>query len=188
MITLENDELKAYIELCNEQLNPEAKLLYEASFLKIFVKFERYLSEMFELYCIGSQSSKGYIPRRKLEFQNAEHLRAVLRDGNKNYVDYIDKIQKVSGHIFIKNPFSVIFEEATNSTLFNKMVCMRNYIAHESPESRKKYIKNCLSGNSFIDVGDYLLKIDRRRSITNYSVYIEKIIEISELILYPPDI
>ena len=74
MIVLENDELIAYINLCNEQLRPDTKLLYEASFFKIFVKFEKYLSDMFELYCVGRQSSLGFVPNRKLAFQDEERL------------------------------------------------------------------------------------------------------------------
>lgn len=188
MIELENDDLKEYIRLCNEQLRPDSKLLYEVSFFKIFVKFEKFLSDMFIMYCVGRKSSLDYLPSRKLNFSDEEHLRVVLSDGNKSYVDYINKIEKLGKHIFEKSPFNVIYEVADNYTLFYKMTCMRNYIAHESEESRKKYKEACLGNSEFIDVGEYLLKINRRKSKTNYTICIEKIIEISDLILNPPDL
>lgn len=188
MIKLENDDLIEYIRTCNEQLRPESKLLYEVSFFKIFVKFEKFLSEMFIRYSIGEKSSHNYLPERKLNFIDEEHLRAVLSDGNKSYIDYRSKIEKLGKHIFRRNPFNVIFEESINSTLFYEMECMRNYIAHESEESKRKYKNACLNNNEFIDVGEYLLKINRRKSKTNYTIYIEKIIEISNLLLDPPDI
>ena len=55
---MENDALKTYIQQCNASLQPNIALLYEASFFKIYVKFEQYLSKIFESYCIGVPSSK----------------------------------------------------------------------------------------------------------------------------------
>ena len=38
---MENDALKTYIQQCNASLQPNIALLYEASFFKIYVKFEQ---------------------------------------------------------------------------------------------------------------------------------------------------
>ena len=103
----ENDELKQYIVKCEEDLSPSLPLLYEAAFFKIYVKFEVYLSEIFQSYCIGNENSNGYCPERKLAFSNEEHLRAVLK-GDKQYVDYMKKIESLSKHIFVDNPFNII--------------------------------------------------------------------------------
>ena len=96
---MENDELKAFISECNKKLSPDIPLLYEASFFKIYVKFEVYLANIFEEYCVGNESGKWYCPQRKLAFLDKEHLRAILK-GEKQYVDYIKKIEALSKHIF----------------------------------------------------------------------------------------
>jgi len=182
---MENDELKTYINECTEKLSPSVPLLYEASFFKIFVKFEVYLANIFEDYCIGLQSGRGYCPERKLAFSDREHLRAVLR-GDKQYVEYIKKIELLSKHIFVDNPFNIIFDVAENLTMLNQMITLRNYIAHESGEARIKYVKTCLGNGQFIEPSTYLLKKNRRTSKSNYTLYIEKIVEISDLILEEP--
>ena len=103
---MENDALKTYIQQCNASLQPNIALLYEASFFKIYVKFEQYLSRIFESYCIGVPSSKGYCPQRKLAFTDEEHLRAILR-GDKHYIEYIKKIEtdvvNITLHFFLKD-------------------------------------------------------------------------------------
>lgn len=182
---MENDELKKYINDCNRNLSPSLPALYEASFFKIFVKFEVYLAYIFEEYSVGNSSSLGYCPHRKLAFVDKEHLRAVLR-GDKQYVEYIKKIQTLSKHIFIDNPFNIIFDVADNLTIMNQMIALRNYIAHESGEARLKYINMCLGGGAFVEPSVFLCKKNRRNSKTNYAIYIEKIIELSDLILDVP--
>ena len=42
---MENDELKSYIAECNRNLSPSLPVLYEASFLKIFVKTIAYFTK-----------------------------------------------------------------------------------------------------------------------------------------------
>ena len=106
--------------------------------------------------------------------------------GDKQYMDYIKKIESLSKHIFFDNPFDLIFQVADNNTLFNQMISLRNYIAHESPESRKRYVETCLGSGQFIEPHKYLTKINRRRSKSNYTIYMDKIVEISDMILEEP--
>lgn len=70
--------------------------------------------------------------------------------------------------------------------MLNQMITLRNYIAHESGEARIKYVKTCLGNGQFIEPSTYLLKKNKRTSKSNYTIYIEKIIEISDLILEEP--
>lgn len=181
----ENDVLKAYIGSCGANLTSTTPLLYEASFFKIYVKFEVFLSEMFKSYCIGTVNSNGYCPQRKLAFVDEEQLEAVLK-GDKQYVDYLKKIESLSKHIFIDNPFNVIFDVADNATYINQMMALRNYIAHESSESRNKYVKTCLSNQSFVEPRDFLMMKNKKNSKSHYTIYIDKILEISDLILEKP--
>lgn len=182
---MENDEFKDFVQECTEKLNPEIPELYEVFFFKIYVKFEVFLSKIFEQYCVGEASGNGFCPSRKLEFEDREHLRAVLR-GDRQYVEYIKKIQQLSKYIFFDNPFNIIFDVAENFTLLDQMMALRNYIAHESAESRKKYTEKCLGGGDFISPSQYLVKINRRVSKSNYTIFVDKMMQISELILERP--
>ena len=181
----ENDVLKAYIANCGSNLTSTTPLLYEASFFKIYVKFEVFLSEMFKSYCVGTINSKGYCPQRKLAFVDVEQLDAVLK-GDKQYVDYLKKIESLSKHIFIDNPFNVIFDVADNATYINQMMALRNYIAHESSESRNKYVQTCLSNKTFVEPRDFLMMKNKKNSKSYYTIYINKILQISDLILEKP--
>ena len=181
----ENDVLKAYITNCGANLTSTTPLLYEASFFKIYVKFEVFLSEMFKSYCIGTVNSKGYCPQRKLAFVDEAQLDAVLK-GDKQYVDYLKKIESLSKHIFVDNPFNVIFDVADNATYINQMMALRNYIAHESSESRSKYLHTCLSNKAFVEPCDFLMSKNKRNSRSYYTIYINKILQISDLILEKP--
>ncbi len=164
---MESDELKKYINECNQNLTPSLPMLYEASFFKIYVKFEVYLANIFENYCVGIKSDNGYCPQRKLAFTDKEHLRAILK-GDKQYVEYIKKIESLSKHIFVDNPFNVIFDVADNLTIMNQMMALRNYIAHESGEARLKYIRTCLGNGQFVEPSEYLIKKNKRTSKSNY--------------------
>ncbi|HCC07778.1 MAG TPA: hypothetical protein DEP72_06450 [Clostridiales bacterium] len=183
---MENSDLISYINSCQNNLITSNALIYEASFFKIYVKFEKYLATVFSNYCIGIQSSKDYLPERKLMFIDEEHLNAVLKGGDKHYIDYIKKIEQLSKHIFIENPFNIIFEVADNLTAYNQMIVLRNHIAHESAESKSKYTQMILGKGEYIDPGQYLMKKNKKTSQTNYSFYIRKITEISELIIEKP--
>lgn len=182
---MENDELKNYIYACLEKIENNIPELYEIYFFKTYVKFEVFLAQLFENYCIGVYSGKGYCPNRKLEFIDKEHLRAVLK-GDKQYLDYIKKIESLSKHIFVDNPFDLIFQVADNNNIFDQMISLRNYIAHESVESKKRYVDTCLGGGEFIEPCEYLSKINRHRSKSNYTIYMEKIVEISDMLLDVP--
>lgn len=182
---MENDVFKEFVRECTDKLNPQIPELYEVFFFKIYVKFEAYLASLFEQYCVGETSGKGFCPLRKLEFEDREHLRAILK-GDRQYVEYVKKIQQLSKHVFINNPFNVIFDVAENFTALDQMIALRNYIAHESPESRKRYIEKCLGGGQFISPSQYLVKINRRVSKSNYSIFVDKMLQISDLLLETP--
>lgn len=183
---MENEALLQFIEKCNEELINNKPVLYEAYFLKIYVAFENYLGEIFEQYCLGEESSNGYKPKRRLKFDNIEQLRNVLESGKKqNYIDYIEKIKTLSEDIFQENPFSILLEDAENVTLFNQMTMLRNCIAHESDYSKKKYRESCLGSKSYITPGEFLMSLNKKKSKSHYSIYIEKIISLSSGLLMP---
>lgn len=183
---MNNLELLSFIEKTNNYLSADNSFTYEISFLKIYVKFEKFCGDVFEGYCLGETSSKNYVPKRRLTFDDIKQLRKIINGGdNKKYVDYFKKIETLSKEIFVDDPFSLVFETAKYTTAINKMTCIRNYIAHESDSSRKKYIESCLSNKKFIEPGNYLMSNNKKKSVSEYSLYIETIKEISELLLNP---
>lgn len=162
--------------------------LYELALFKVFVKFEVFLTELFKRYSVGEGSSKGYVPERKLEFVDEKHLEGVLKNNKSSFIDYNDKILNLSEHIFIneRNPFSLIFMDAKLSVYYNQIKYMRNYIAHESKEAKLKYHKNVIGeANKFVEPYMYLIKINKKYSKTNYSIYIDSIKEMAEILLDP---
>lgn len=185
MNKLENNELKEFIETCNSNLN-DNPLLYEVSFLKIYVKFESFLSNMFEMYSLGEKNSIGYVPDRALQFSELKQLRTFLCGGQqKPYIEYLKVIETLAPYIFTSNPFNIIFEIAENRTYINKMIALRNHIAHESDTSKQRYISTCLNDHNYISPGEYLLSKNKKLSKSNYTVFIDKLVEISELIINP---
>ena len=177
---MDNDVLINFINACNEDLINDKPVLYEAYFLKIYVAFENYLGELFEKYCIGQMSSEGYIPKRRLEFDTLEQLRNIINSGKKqNYIDYIDKIKSISKDIFEENPFDILLEDSENVTIFNQMISIRNCIAHESDYSKKVYQDACLGNSTYKSPGNFLMSKNKRKSKSNYAIYIDKIKSIS---------
>lgn len=189
---MNNEILINEIEFWDDQiskLNGEESVIYEIAFFKIFVKLELFLGDLFIHYSTGKMSEVGYIPARKLDFQDERHLKGVLKNGNSVYIDYLEKIKNISKHIFKDehNPFDLIFSDASYSGYYNQMKILRNYIAHESEESKQKYIKEVLNNRVFIQPYKHLGKINRRYSKTYYTIYIEKIKQITEILLDPGD-
>lgn len=180
------------IELWDSLFSSEENInerLYEIAIFKIFVKLEFFISEAFIVYATGVANEYGYSAKRQLNFKDKRHLKAVLKSGNKGFIDFNDKIKSLSKHIFEeqKNPFDIILSDAEYSQYYNKIRVIRNYIAHESEESKKKYIAEVLNNRQFIEVHEHLTKINRRTSKSNYSIYIDKIKDITEVISNPAE-
>lgn len=167
--------------------NPEVKR-YDIALLKIWIQFERFLSELIVLYATGQPSEKGYIPELKVQFQDEEQFNAFLREGNKKYVEYLGKIEKLSKHIFVKNPFDVIFLELENKTAYEQMKALRNYIAHESGEAKSKLIRSCFNGDArkFLEPNEFLLTKEKTTKLSYYTYYVTKVKQIVELLVEPP--
>jgi hypothetical protein len=161
--------------------------IYELALFKIFVKFELFLSELFTRYSIGKGSSKGYIPERKLAFMDEKHLEGVLKNNRSTFIDYNEKILNLSEHIFInkRNPFSLVFMDAKLSVYYNQIKYIRNYIAHESKEAKLKYQNILGETNEFVEPCIYLTKMNKKYNKTNYSIYIDSIKVMADILLDP---
>lgn len=162
---------------------------YDIALLKIWIQFEKFVGKLFVSYAIGEASETGYLPALKIKFCDEEHLNAFLRDGNRTYIDYLTQVQRLSKHIFSKNPFDIIFADTTNNNVFSQVVAIRNYIAHESGEAKSKMIKTCFGGVDahFLEPQDYLLKRECSTGNTYYTYFTEAIKNMAILLASPPD-
>lgn len=157
---------------------------YDIAILKIWIKFEKYLGEVFLKYSIGQPSELGYKPRLKISFADESHFNAFMKDKNRKYIDYLDKIENLSEHIFIENPFNIILLDVERTQNFKRLKCLRNYIAHESEEARRKVIQQCFGGDEkkFKEPNEYLKSKPKNSSDSYYTIYIKLIAEVVEAI------
>ena len=185
---MENESLKEFIRQCNDIISvhgTDNPLLYEVCFFKIYAKFEHLLSDLFEKYASGESSSLDYLPTRKLQFENREHLRAILQDNGQQY-NYTRQIEYLSKHIFIENPFDIIYNDYDNNDIFNKMMALRNYIAHESPKSREWYKRCCLNSKDesrYVEPHVFLKKRRRGSHKSYYTIFVETMSDISDYLI-----
>lgn len=162
---------------------------YDIALFKIWIQFEKFISQLFVDYCIGNTSESGYSPTLNLQFKDETQLNAFLVQGNKKYIEYPDRIQRLSKHIFETNPFDIIFADSTNKTAYDQIVAIRNYVAHESGEAKIKLIKTCFSGNSnnFKEPNDYLQSKERSSRTSYFTYYTTIINNMSLLLVNPPE-
>ncbi len=162
------------------------KKIYDIALLKIWIQFEKYLGQLFTSYCLGDKSETGFQPLLKIQFQDESQFNAFMREGNKTYIEYLGRIEVLSKHIFEINPFDIIL--ATDyKTDFEQMKYLRNYIAHESEESRRKLLNKCFDGQeaNFKEPNDYLGSFIKSENKIYFTYYTERIKNIIELLDSP---
>ncbi len=160
--------------------------LYELAFFKIFIKFEKFLSDSFENYAIGNLSIHGYCPSRRLNFDDLEHLNKVLKKNDRAFVNHFEVIKTISDCFFSDNPFDIIKTDPNYSNIIKDMKIIRDYIAHESNSAKNKYVAGILNNRPFIEPHQHLLNTKRGASISYYTYYINAIQEISNFIINTP--
>ena len=177
---MHSEEVKDTINSWTKWAQENNNSNYDIAILKIWIKFERYLGDVFLNYSIGNPSEEGYFPKLKLCFKDESQFNAFMVDGNKKYIEYINKIEKLSTYIFENNPFNIILEDCERKELFNQLKYLRNYIAHESEESRRKVIKYCFGGHEekFIEPDEFLKSKPKKRDDSYYSIYIQLILDV----------
>lgn len=161
---------------------------YDIALLKIWIQFEKFMAELFIKYATGSKSEEGFSPRLKLQFYDEEQLNVFLREGNRTYIDFPTQIKKLSKHIFVNDPFDVIFLDSNINNAYNQIIAIRNYIAHESGEAKSKMIKTCFGGRDehFKYPNDFLLTKERSTNKTYYTYYTDTIANAAKLLVNPP--
>ena len=171
-----NDNLLSKIEEWNKEVSKNDKIIDMALF-KIFIEFEKFLENSFVSYALGISGKNNFFPTLRLQFKDKKHLEGLLRCDSQ-YIDYIKKIPKIKEFIFEEKdcPFHKVFVDPKFRTHFEQIQVLRNFIAHESEESKEKYKRKVLraSGiNKYISVDTFLKTINKKRNISYYAIYIE---------------
>lgn len=162
---------------------------YDIALFKIWISFEKFLSDLFIQYSLGLPSEKEYFPKLNIQFKSEEQFNAFMREGNKQYIEYIDRITKLSKHIFEVNPFDSILSDSIYQPAMEEIKALRNYIAHESGESRRKLLNTCFSGNekNFLEPNDYLKSKEKNTKKSYFTYYTDCIKEMTEILISEPN-
>jgi hypothetical protein len=184
-MNVNNDDLITKIEEWNEEVVQNNKHIHFA-LLEVFIEFEKFLTKAFISYSLGGEGKNNFSPELRITFENEEHLEGFLKC-DKQYIDYLKKIQEIKVFIFKEEtcPFNKVFSTAEFTTYFKEIQILRNFIAHQSKESKDKYQKKVLRAkgiNQYIKVRTFLIKINGQQNISYYSIYINAIRFYSEVI------
>lgn len=179
---MHSNEVKDTIDYWTKWAKENDNSNYDIAIFKIWIKFERYLGDVFLNYSIGKPSENGYLPKLKLSFKDETQFNVFMMQGDKKYIEYINKIEKLSTHIFEKNPFDILLEDYERKASFNQLRYLRHYIAHESEEARRKVINVCFNGNEdkFIEPDEFLKSKPKKGKDSYYSIYVKLILDVIE--------
>lgn len=183
---MDNSILIDEIEFWKSKISPSNPEILELAFFKIFIQFEKFVSDIFISYSVGNNSSENYCPNRKLSFLNEEHLNAIIKKENKSFVNHYDAVFKLSEHIFVDNPFEILSTDVNFCSEILNMKTIRDYIAHESSHSRRLYCERVLNSQNFIKPSEFLNKKKKSKSISYYSYYVDLMRKSSEYIIKGP--
>lgn len=159
---------------------------YDIGLFKIWINFEKFYGDLFRSYSLGGSSEDSYTPTRRLCFDSENQFNAFLRNNNSAYIDYTKQIPALSPFIFDPNPFDILISDLNYHTVFVEVTNIRNFIAHESAEAKKKIIGlPQFKEDYFDDFNKYLKQKKKNSSDTIFSYYVSKIEEMAELISNP---
>ncbi|CAB1245757.1 conserved protein of unknown function [Ruminococcaceae bacterium BL-4] len=189
---MENDELTNSIENWEDKISHD-KDLSAIAIMNIYTKMEKYFTKMFIMYASGEKSSAGYVPRRRLCFEDESHLINFLKLQGGQFIDYMKIIENFTKFIFVINedPFLLVFSDSKFYNVYKKSKIIRNYVAHESAESKNLYIKDCLcikklgETSKFIEPNKYLLGKKKGIEISRFTYFVNEIAQISNVIIDP---
>lgn len=177
----ENEELIRQINFVVEQVNTlkqkELYELYPYFFFSVFIKFQNFIYNMFEKYSLGQNSTKGYKPSLKHNFQDEKELHSFLGTKKKDYIEYDEKIDLLSSYIFDPDIFFQL--SMLQPIPYSQLIAIRNYIAHESNHSKNK-LEQLKIIDSTTTLSDYFIKKKKGTSKSHFELIIENLKDFSD--------
>lgn len=186
----DEEENREFIEHINECINilnsidDDSKkiFLYPYLFFSIFVKFQNVVYNLFDQYAIGKSSSKGYTPVLKHKFKDEKELHVFLGSKNKEYIEYDDRIDKLSQYIFDDNIFDKL--NMLSPLSYSKLLDIRNYIAHESVKSLNRLIDGGIINNGS-KLSDYFIKKKKGTAKTYFEMIVQNLKNFTDFLINP---
>lgn len=115
--------------------------LTEAVFFRLFRSYERFMRDIFLLYCMEQRPISNPRARSYLKPTDFLHTETLIRSSMR-FLDWgnPDEII-VRSETYLKNGFPIKDSIATNRVQLNRFRHIRNHIAHNSKESYDQYKK-----------------------------------------------
>lgn len=192
------DQFKQHMEKNFEliQLVNEAKprfpqdqiyMVYELSFLKIFLSYEWFIERTFILYMLGNKTDKGYRPKIYVKPRDEKHAYDFVREG-RDYADWTtpDVVIRKSNLFFVDGePYKDVLEPIIRDIQDIKTI--RNAIVHMSAESREKFetlIRSKLGyAGAAITPGEFLATTIKGKKLSYITYFRDKLEFASEKIV-----
>jgi len=133
----------------------QVHLIYELSFLKIFLAWELFLEKSFILFMLGKKTDSGYKPRRYVNPRDEKHAYELIK-GGRSFPDWLNlEFIREKSELFFENgsPFKdVLYNNQTIKEGLQMMKITRNRIVHISPKTKDEFI-NLLRNEFGYDLG-----------------------------------
>lgn len=159
-------------------------LIYELSFLKIFLAWEYFLEKSFILYMLGKKTENGYKPESYVTPIDEDHAYKIIK-GGANFPNWLDlEFIREKSELFFKDgePFkSALYDDQTIHKGLRIMKTTRNRIVHVSPGSREKFesmLRDEFGYATDITPGEFLMK-EGKKTKKSYINYFKEILLIS---------
>jgi hypothetical protein len=162
-------------------------LIYELSFLRIFLAWEAFCEKTFLLYMLGEQTDTGYSPYRYVAPTDNTHAYNLVKT-KKDFFDFSNHTGVIErAELFFQNgePYRNILR--TKNSELSDIKTIRNAIAHISKDSQDKFI-NMVTHNlgSFPFVmtpGQFLYTAFKKTNISYISIYKNMLESICDIIV-----
>lgn len=157
-------------------------MIYELSFLRIFLSWEWFIESTFILYMLGSKTNTGYRPKVYVRPKDQNHAYQFVKEG-RDYADWTspDVVIRKSSLFFVdgepyKESLMPIIQDIQN------MKTIRNAIVHMSAESREKFetlVRSKLGyAKEAITPGEFLVTTIKGKSLS-YITYFREQLELT---------
>ena len=144
-------------------------IIYEQSFLKIFLSWEWFIQCTFTLYMSGLKTDTGYTPKGYVNPKDEKHAYELVK-GGQSYVGWTTpEIVIEKSKLFFENgePYKEILLSVLSE--INNMKTIRNAIVHMSKEPRNKFetlVRNELKyKEENITPGEFLAKTKKGKDL-----------------------
>ncbi len=139
-------------------------LIYELSFLKIFLAWEFYLEKSFILYMLGEKTDSGYKPRTYVMPKDEKHAYEIIK-GGRSFPDWLNlEFIREKSELFFEDgsPFKdILYNNQTIKGGLQMMKITRNRIVHISQKTKEEFsnlLRNELGYDKGIGPGEFLKK------------------------------